>query len=149
LPRRARSILPKSGPFSARPKRPPGLASTPTVADDCAMRRVVAKVAHEIPDRPPLQLTVGQRVDVGDRDTEWPEFVFVTAAQGSRWVPARHLSAPSGHAVVRTEYDTTELPTRVGELLHVVEDLTSGWLWCRPREGHEGWVPLTPLDVGT
>jgi hypothetical protein len=110
------------------------------------MRRVVAKLAHEIPDRPPLRLSVGQRVDVGDRDTEWPEFVFVTAPQGSGWVPARHLSAPSGSAVVRTEYDTTELPTHLGEVLDVVaEDLASGWLWCRSREGLEGWVPLKTL----
>jgi hypothetical protein len=112
------------------------------------MRRVVAKVAHEIPDRPPLRLSVGQRVNVGDRDTEWPEFVFVTAAHGCGWVPARHLSASSAGAVVLTGYDTTELPTHVGEVLDVVaEDLASGWVWCRSREGREGWVPLKTLDA--
>ena len=114
------------------------------------MRRVVAKVAHEIPDRPPLRLRIGQRVDLGDRDTEWPEFVFVTAPEGSGWVPARHLSAGSGSAVVRTEYDTTELPTHAGEALDVVaEDLASGWVWCRSRDGREGWVPLNTLDDGS
>jgi hypothetical protein len=112
------------------------------------MRRVVAKVAHEIPDRPPLRLSVGQRVEVGDRDIEWPEFVFVTAPQGSGWVPARHLFAPLGSAVVRTGYDTTELPTHVREVLDVVaEDLVSGWVWRRSREGREGWVPLKTFDV--
>jgi hypothetical protein len=111
------------------------------------MRRVVAKVAHEIPDRSPIRVSVGQRVDVGERDTEWPEFVFVTTLQGSGWVPARHLSAPSESAVVQTEYDTTELPTHVGEVLDVVaEDLASGWLWCRSRGGREGWVPLKTLE---
>jgi hypothetical protein len=114
------------------------------------MRRVVATVSHEIPDRPPLRVSVGQRVDVGNQDTEWPEFVFVSATQGSGWVPARHLSASSGSAVVQTEYDTTELPTQVGEVLDVVaEDLVSGWVWCRSREGREGWVPVNTLDVGT
>jgi hypothetical protein len=114
------------------------------------MRRVVATAAHEIPDRAPLRVSVGQRVDVGDRDTEWPEFVFVTAPQGSGWVPARHLSASSGSAVVLTEYDTTELPTRPGEVLDVVaEDLVSGWMWCRSPEGREGWVPVKTLDLGT
>lgn len=112
-----------------------------------AMRRVVARIAHEIPDRPPIQVSVGERVDVGERDTQWPEFVFVTTAQGSGWVPARHLSGTSDNAVVRTGYDTTELPTHVGEVLDVVaEDLASGWLWCRSREGREGWVPLTTLE---
>jgi SH3 domain len=136
---------------NARPpaRSTPGLVSGPAGADPCLMRRVVAKVAHEIPDRPPLRLSVGQCVDVGDRDTEWPEFVFVTAPQGSGWVPARHLSASSRSAVVRTKYDTTELPTRVGEVLDVVaEDLASGWVWCRSRKGREGWVPLNTLDVG-
>jgi Variant SH3 domain len=51
-------------------------------------------------------------------------------------------------AVVRTGYDTTELPTHVGEVLDVVaEDLVSGWVWCRSREGREGWVPLKTFDV--
>jgi SH3 domain len=115
-----------------------------------AMRRVVARVAHEISDRPPVRLDVGQRVAVGDRDTEWPEFVFVTAPHGSGWVPARHLSAASGDAVVQTAYDTTELPTHVGEVLDVVaEDLASGWLWCRSRDGREGWIPVKTLDDAT
>lgn len=112
------------------------------------MRRVVATAAHEIPDRPPVQLRVGQRVEVGDRDTEWPEFVFVTASNGCGWVPARHLSAQAGTAVVLTEYETTELPTHVGEVLDVVaEDSASGWVWCRSPGGREGWVPMKTLDI--
>lgn len=43
------------------------------------MRRVTASTAHEIPERPPLRVTVGEEVAVGVRDTEWPAFVFVTA----------------------------------------------------------------------
>jgi len=105
-------------------------------------------VAHQIPDRPPLQLVDGERVDVGDRDSEWPEFVFVTASHGTGWVPARHLSATSGTAVVQIAYDTTELPTQAGDVLEVVaEDLTSGWFWCREHDGREGWVPINTLEA--
>jgi Variant SH3 domain len=112
------------------------------------MRTMVAKVAHQIPDRPPLQLVDGERVDVGDRDSEWPEFVFVTASHGTGWVPARHLSATSGTAVVQIAYDTTELLTHAGDVLEVVaEDLTSGWLWCRAHDGREGWVPINTLEA--
>lgn len=111
------------------------------------MRRVVARAAHEIPQRAPLQLAVGQVVQVGERDTKWPEFVFVTAAHGSGWVPARHLSQSAGRATVLTAYDTTELPTGVGEVLQVVsEDLASGWLWCRSSTGREGWVPVVTVE---
>ena len=108
----------------------------------------MAKQAHKIPRRPPVQLALGEQVTVGDRDTEWREFVFVTATHGSGWVPARYLSASSGTALVLTAYDTTELPTHVGDVLEVVaEDRASGWWWCRTPEGREGWVPVTTLEV--
>lgn len=118
--------------------------------DDRGMRTVVAAVADQIPERPLLRLTVGERVEVGERDSEWPEFVFVTAAHGSGWVPARHLSASSGTAIVQTPYDTTELATQPGDVLDVVdEDLMSGWLWCRGPGGHEGWVPAKTVEHGS
>lgn len=107
----------------------------------------MARTAHEIPDRAPLRLAVGDEVQVGDRDTEWPEFVFVTAAHGTGWVPARHLSEAAGRALVTTAYDTTELTTRTREVVEVVtEDLISGWLWCRSGTGREGWVPVRTVE---
>lgn len=112
------------------------------------MNRVRVREAHTIPKRPALRLDVGDRVQVGERDTEWPEFVFVTAAHGSGWVPARHLSQPSGAARVEVPYDTTELPTAPGEALDVVmADDLSGWLWCRSSTGSEGWVPARTVDA--
>jgi SH3-like domain-containing protein len=108
---------------------------------------VVAKSAHEIPDRLPLQLVAGERVDASERSSEWREHVFVTASGGAGWVPVRSLSGSSGMVTVRTAYDTTELATSPGEPLEVIkEDIRSGWLWCRSREGREGWVPLSTLD---
>lgn len=107
---------------------------------------LVAQVAHEIPARPPIQLEVGERVEVGERDDEWPAFVFVTAARGSGWVPERHLDRDGSTAVVAESYDTTELPTREGEALEAVrEDEMSGWVWCRAQSGREGWVPQKTL----
>lgn len=109
------------------------------------MKRVTARTAHSIPHRPPLRLVVGEEVQVGQRGTQWPEFVFVTTSHGAGWVPARHLSQPSGTAVVTAAYETTELPTAVGEVLEVlIEDLESGWLWCRSPVS-EGWVPVNTL----
>lgn len=100
-------------------------------------------VDHEIPQRPPTQLCVGEPVMVGDRDTQWPEFVFVEATTGSGWVPARHLSSDHGAAIVEVAYDTTELAVAAGEEVTVVErDDLSGWWWCRNATGDEGWVPM-------
>jgi hypothetical protein len=71
----------------------------------------------------------------------------VTAADGCGWVPARHLSADRGPAVVRVPYDTTELATQDGELLEVlVEDARSGWLWCRSADRRQGWVPIRTVQ---
>jgi hypothetical protein len=111
-------------------------------------RVVVARSPHQIPDRPPIRVEVGDRVNVGERDSEWPAFVFVTAQNGSGWVPERHLDRQGSSAVVIEGYDTTELPTEEGEKLEVLhEDLTSGWLWCRARNGGEGWVPERTLSL--
>jgi hypothetical protein len=52
--------------------------------------------------------------------------------------------------VSRTAYDTTELSTQVGDVLEVVaEDLISGWLWCRSRDGREGWAPIKTLATAS
>jgi phosphoketolase len=91
---------------------------------------------------------VGDRVKVGEHDSEWPAFVFVTAQNGSGWIPERHLDRQGSSAVVTEEYDTAELATEEGEQLEVLhEDLTSGWLWCRARNGREGWVPERTLSL--
>ena len=104
--------------------------------------RVTATAEHQIPERAPIRLTIGDAVVVGDRDTEWPEFVFVTVSKGSGWVPARYLSADRGAATVDEPYDTTELAVAAGEQVEVIaRDDASGWWWCRNDGGHEGWVP--------
>lgn len=113
------------------------------------MERCTVVVAHEIPKRQPIQITPGERVEVGDRDSDWPEFVFVKTRSGSGWVPARHLSASQGPAIVLNAYDTTELRTVIGERLEVVgPDPVSGWTWCRNTAGEEGWVPDRTLGCG-
>lgn len=104
--------------------------------------RARSTAPHELPQRAPIRLAAGEPVMVGDRDTEWPEFLFVTCAHGSGWVPARHLSSHQGAAVVETAYDTTELAVAADEELTVIDrDDVSGWWWCRSDEGSEGWVP--------
>jgi hypothetical protein len=111
------------------------------------MTTVRAVKAHEIPGQPPIQVAVGQSVQVGSQDTTWPTFVFVTTDDGSGWVPARHIDAGSGPAVMLAPYDTTELATAVGEPLTVlVIDDPSGWTWVRNALGREGWVPSDTIE---
>ncbi len=108
--------------------------------------RAQAPRGHEVPDRPPLILSKGESVTVGDRDTTWPAFVFVVSSHGEGWIPSRNLSADSGTAVVEVGYDTTELALAAGEEVSVLErDDVSGWWWCRTEGGSVGWVPVEAL----
>ena len=112
------------------------------------MTTLRATVAHTIPQRPPIRVVSGQRVRVGQRDTEWPAYVFVTTNDGAGWVPERYLDISSDPAVVLTDYDTAELATSAGEELTLIErDDPSGWVWVRNAAGQEGWVPLRSVQT--
>lgn len=105
-----------------------------------------ARTGHPAAELPPLRVEVGDEVIVGEQSTEWPAFVFVTAAKGAGWVPLRYLSDPRGRARVVAAYDTTELPLVRGQVVEVLlEDDLSGWWWCRSENGTEGWVPVSAL----
>jgi hypothetical protein len=83
----------------------------------------------------------------GQRDTEWPAFVYTTTGDGAGWVPERYLDTSSEPAVVITGYDTTELATTAGEELILVEpDDPSGCARVRNAEGREGWVPWRTVE---
>jgi hypothetical protein len=112
-----------------------------------SMTRLRATTPHAIPERPPIQVTPGQHVHAGQRDTDWPAFVLITTDDGAGWIPERHLDTSSGSAVVITCYDTTELATTAGEELTLIDqDRLSGWVWVRNAAGREGWVPLNTVE---
>jgi hypothetical protein len=99
---------------------------------------------HEPPDRPPLRVSVGDQVQVGERDDEWPAFVFVTAGGGTGWVPVRYIE----DGIVVAAYDTTELRAAARDVVEViVDDPESEWAWCRDARGDEGWIPHRALGA--
>jgi hypothetical protein len=50
--------------------------------DTGEMTTVRAVKTHQAPGRPPIRVAAGQSVQVGDQDTTWPAFVFVTTGDG-------------------------------------------------------------------
>lgn len=105
---------------------------------------------HEPPARAPLTVVPGERVQVGDRDEEWPAFVFVTSVGGCGWVPSRHLEMAGGVGTVVVGYDTTELAATRGEVVDVIrDDPESGWAWCANADGRCGWIPHRVLGEVT
>ena len=102
---------------------------------------------HKPPSRPPIRIAAGEQVVAGERDTEWPAFVFVTTESGAGWVPSRHLSGDSGPVQVVRDYDTTELAAEPGDALTVLtRDDEGSWLWCRDQHGRQGWIPLRAVS---
>lgn len=96
---------------------------------------------HEVPVRPAIRIAPGDTVEVGERDSQWPAFVFITiakgsGAEGSGWVPERYLSVDRPLARVVHAYDTKELAASAGTVLELIEDdPESGWSWCTLADG--------------
>lgn len=109
--------------------------------------RVVAP--HRAPDRPPIRMSAGDVVTLGEREREWPQFVWTTLTSGlGGWVPSALFDRAQGEAIAQADYDTQELDADIGDLLVLHREL-AGWWWAEDRDGATGWIParvLEPLD---
>ncbi|HYM85787.1 MAG TPA: SH3 domain-containing protein [Pseudoxanthomonas sp.] len=107
--------------------------------------RVIA--AHRAPDRPAIQVAVGDPVTLGERDSDWPQFVWTTLAQGlGGWIPAVLFDREVGEATALADYDTRELPTEIGELITVHHE-QEGWWWAENSRGQSGWIPARVIEL--
>jgi hypothetical protein len=123
------------------------IARLEATSPELTMRITTALVTRAASQPRPMRVDIGDEVVVGERDPDWPAFVFVSSGSGSGRVPLRYLSRARPVAVVNTPYDTSELATREGDVIEVVrEDRASGWLWCRSLDGRQGWIPATALE---
>ena len=103
-------------------------------------------IDYDTPFPNPLVLRAGQEVAVGDRESEWPGWIWCTTSEGnSGWVPENYVTRQGETANLRRDYDATELSVRTGEEL-VVKVEESGWLWCENRPGQQGWVPANHVE---
>ncbi len=114
---------------------------------------VLADYRSQYPD--PIAFRRGQAVRLGERDREWPAFVWATAEDGrAGWAPLDWLRplGPAGDGTPRAQalrdYDARELDVVAGQALRLVHAL-GGWWWAQREDGAQGWVParhLQPLD---
>jgi hypothetical protein len=112
-----------------------------------AHARLLAR--HIPPARPPLEVSTGDRLRIGELSEEWPAFRWCSDEHGhGGWVPDRHLSHLSdGEATALQDHDTSELAADQGEIVSVDEpDEESGWLWCSNASGESGWIPLRWIE---
>lgn len=95
----------------------------------------------------PLEVRAGEAVSVGERDREWPSFLWCTTAAGrSGWVPEAVLVWKGDRAILREDYSARELTVEVGERL-LVARREGGWAWVCNERGESGWVPERHLAL--
>jgi hypothetical protein len=86
----------------------------------------------------------GRRGDVlrlTPRPDTFPGWLWCTASDGvASWVPQEFLAVSGDVAVLRRDYDATELYVEAADALEELERV-GGWVRCRKATGEEGWVP--------
>ena len=111
------------------------------------MRRARVIAEHRSPDRPAIRVSAGDSVTLGERDSDWPQFVWATLAQGlGGWIPAALFDRDTGTATALDDYDTRELATRIGESINVHYE-QEGWWWAENANGESGWIPARAIEL--
>ena len=113
------------------------------MAQSSGKYRVIAD--YQSPYMEPFFIPKGERLQIGERDSDWPGWVWCTNAEGiSRWVPESYIHRDGNKGQAVRDYEATELSVKVGEQL-TGEQEESGWVWCTNQAGLSGWVPKNKL----
>ena len=95
----------------------------------------------------PVRFLRGELIEVGRRDSEWPEFLWATDAAGrSGWVHQRYLYAEHGRARAVRDYSARELDAQAQAVVRLLEE-AGGWWWCENEQGEQGWLPARDLEI--
>jgi len=111
------------------------------------MKRAVVIASHRAPDRPAIRIEPGDNVTLGERDSEWPKFIWTALATGlGGWVPAALFDRDQGTATALQPYDTRELDAEEGETLVLHQEMADWW-WAENMQGASGWIPARVLRI--
>lgn len=111
---------------------------------------VTASHRSEYPN--PLVLQNGDRVTIGELyqgPENWDHWIYCSTNEHSGgWVPEQiieRLPETTTGRVIQ-DYSALEMDVDEGDLVHVNRQL-NGWCWCvRPKDGAQGWVPVSHLS---
>ena len=97
---------------------------------------------YKSPYTEPLKIQKGEILQIGNKESEWPGWVWCINKDGmERWVPRNYIKIHGTSGITLQDYDATELTVFIGEEL-VIEKEESGWVRVSNVEGKKGWVPL-------
>ncbi len=90
----------------------------------------------------PIRFAQGDVVTLGERDTEWPAFVWTITADGNAgWAPVDWLKPlGDGRAEALRDYSAQELDACAGDEIELQYAL-GGWWWATAPDGRNGWIP--------
>lgn len=89
----------------------------------------------------PVSFKVGDKLTIGERDTEYKGWVKVTTSSGNfGWAPESYINLQSIPALATKNYTAKELNTEQGETLEFILSLNE-WSWVKNSSREYGWVP--------
>lgn len=96
----------------------------------------------------PIGFAAGEVVRLGERDGEWPAFVWVETADGNAgWAPHGWLRPlGDGRAEALSDYSARELDADAGDIVLLHSEL-GGWWWAERADGAQGWLPARDLET--
>ena len=108
--------------------------------------RAEVKEAYRSMYAQPIQMRAGEDLSIGDKESEYPGWVWCLHAGGrSGWVPQQYLEIKGREAKALCDYDAAEMTAAVGEMLtlHLLE---SGWYWAEKENAEMGWIPAEQVN---
>jgi hypothetical protein len=97
-------------------------------------------------NKSPISGVRGDVFTLGQRDDEFPGWIWTTAPDGrSGWTHESFLEMTGDRATLREDYTAQELTIRVGDTLEILREV-GGWLWCRTASGNLGWLPASHVN---
>jgi hypothetical protein len=121
------------------------------MADFVSTARATRPYRVQYPD--PIVLRPGDVVHLGERDSEYPGWIWGTSPQGrGGWIPEEFLKVFGETGTAIREYNAREVDLDEGDIVSVIEELLG---WALVSKGDlVGWVPLshlalsaTPIDL--
>lgn len=94
-----------------------------------------------------LILSAGDRVTVGQQDTEWTSYRWCANEVGTGgWIPQDYLvMEENGTATSTVDYSTAELSVEADAIVAGFQ-AAGDWTWCVADDGAAGWVPNRALS---
>ena len=109
------------------------------------MKNAVVLNKHRSKFLNPLILSKGDIVKTGNEDKEFPGWIWCTTSDNnSGWISQTYLEINKNSAVLKKDYNATELNVDIGQILKVFFEDTD-WAWCEAEDSLKGWVPVNKI----